>query len=302
MNESQTPMLAARKPDMPAESLPGSVAMLHDQAKQADKLYLDLLKRVVLNWHYADTVVQDMPEWSLGRRFLANVLRKYGLKAVVPHPIPLEQLTDGKGMHTGGYSLAGLKRLDNVHHCIVDVIANGVPGDLLEAGAWRGGTSILMRGVLLAYGVTDRTVWVADSFQGLPEPNIEKYPQDANEWMHEADELAIPADEVRANFERFDLLDDQVQFIEGFFSETLATAPVEELAVLRLDGDMYESTMDTLVALYPKLSPGGYLIVDDYQRDNCKQAVIDYRNEMQISDEIFEIDWVSAFWQKSVGV
>lgn len=262
-------------------------------------LYLDLLKRSLLNWHYSDTVVLDMPEWSLSRKLLAHFLRRFGLKVCMPYPIPAEQLTDGKGMHTGSYSLAGLKRLDNVQYCVTDVLENGVPGDLLEAGVWRGGTVIFMRGVLKAFGVTDRTVWVADSFQGLPEPNPEKYPEDAGEWMHLAKELAVPAKDVKANFQRFDMLDDQVQFIEGFFSETLATAPVERLAVLRLDGDMYESTMDTLVALYPKLSSGGYLIVDDYQRDNCKQAINDYRIEHKIDDPICEIDWVSAYWQKT---
>jgi O-methyltransferase len=152
---------------------------------------------------------------------------------------------------------------------------------------------------LKAYGVRDRRVWVADSFKGLPTPNVEKYPADEMETLHERGALAISADRVRAHFGKYDLLDDQVRFLEGYFRDTLPGAPIEKLAVLRLDGDMYESTMDTLEHLYPKLSPGGYLIVDDYARANCQQAVSDYRKKHGISDEIRPIDWTASFWQKS---
>ena len=261
-------------------------------------LYLDVLARSLLNWYYGDTVIEYMKPISLRRRLMEKFLARYGLKACQPSPVPFDQLTDGHGMHTGGFSLVGLKRMRNVQHCIERVIDDGIPGDLLEAGVWRGGTCIFMRGALEAYGVKDRKVWVADSFQGLPEPNPEKYPADADEWMHRAKQLAIPCDAVKENFERFGLLDDQVDFIEGFFSETLMRAPIKQLAVLRLDGDMYESTMDTLLALYPKLSPGGYLIVDDYQRDNCKKAVFDDRQAQGIDDPIEEIDWMGAYWRK----
>ena len=261
-------------------------------------LYLDLLKRTLVNWHYADSVVRDMPQWSIGRRLLARGLSRYGLKACAPYPIPPAQLTDGRGMHTGAYTLVGLKRLSNVQECIEAVLRDEIAGDLLEAGVWRGGTSIFMRGVLKAYGITDRKVWVADSFCGLPAPDVERYPQDADEWMHQATELAVSREQVRANFERFDMLDDQVGFIEGYFRDSLPAAPIDRLAVLRLDGDMYEATMDTLVPLYPKLAPGGFLIVDDYQRGNCRQAVHDYRAQHGIVEPLHEIDWVSAYWRK----
>lgn len=276
-----------------------SSAWRAEPSVDAALLYDELLKRTLLNWHYGEHHVRDMPEYSLKRRLLARFLGRSGLKACVPDPIPRDQLTDGRGMHTGAYTLVGLKRLDNVQQCLLDVLANDVPGDFLEAGVWRGGTCIFARGLLKAHGVTDRKVWVADSFQGLPPPSPDEFPQDAAEWMHEAKELAISCDKVKANFRRFDLLDDQVGFIEGFFGDTLADAPVEKLAVLRLDGDMYESTIDTLVPLYPKLSPGGFLIVDDYHRENCRQAVDDYRAEHGITDRVKRIDWASAYWQKS---
>ena len=156
-----------------------------------------------------------------------------------------------------------------------------------KQAAWRGGATIFMRAVLKAYGVTDRYVWVADSFEGLPPPETGKYPHDAGDRLHEARELAVSLEEVKANFERYGLLDDQVRFLKGWFRDTLPAAPIERLAVLRLDGDMYESTMDTLVNLYPKLSEGGYAIVDDYGAiPACRQAVNDYRSANAITEKI----------------
>jgi hypothetical protein len=200
---------------------------------------------------------------------------------------------------TRAFTMIGIKRLDNLHFIIEDVIANGVPGDLIETGAWRGGACIFMRAVLKAHGVKDRTVWVADSFEGLPPPNPEKYPADAGMTLHEATFFAVSLETVKNNFSRYGLLDDQVKFLKGWFKDTLPSAPIEKLAVLRLDGDLYESTMDALVHLYPKLSPGGYIIVDDYGTVfPCKKAVSDYRKKHNITEPIIKIDWAGAYWQK----
>jgi len=195
--------------------------------------------------------------------------------------------------------MIGLKRLDNLEFCIEQVITNGVVGDFIETGVWRGGATIFMRAVLKAYGVTDRCVWVADSFEGLPPPNTGKYPYDAGDRLHEATQLAVSLEQVKANFDRYGLLDNQVRFLKGWFRDTLPAAPIERLAVLRLDGDMYQSTMDALVNLYPKVSQGGYVIVDDYGAiPACRQAVNDYRSANGITEEIRDIDWTGIFWQK----
>ena len=138
-----------------------------------------------------------------------------------------------------------------------------MPGDLIETGVWRGGAAIFMRGVLAAHG-DPRTVWVADSFQGLPKPEPRSIPGRRGRRALAAGLLAVSLDEVKANFGRYGLLDDQVRFLPGWFRDTLPTAPIERLAVLRLDGDLYESTIVALESLYPKLSPGGFVVVDDY--------------------------------------
>ena len=170
----------------------------------------------------------------------------------------------------------------------------------METGVWRGGASIYMRGVLAAYGVTDRIVWLADSFSGLPKPNESDYPADKDLDLSGIEYLSVSVDEVRHNFERYYLLDDQVRFLVGWFKDTLPNAPVERLAVLRLDGDLYESTMDALGSLYPKLSTGGFLIVDDYgEIAACAKAVNDYREAHGVTDQIIEIDHDGVYWRKS---
>jgi O-methyltransferase len=157
-----------------------------------------------------------------------------------------------------------------------------------------------MRGVLKAYRDTTRSVWVADSFQGLPRPDPEEYAADFRDPHHAATSLAVSLEEVRGNFSKYDLLDDKVRFLPGWFRDTLPSAPIDKLAILRLDGDMYESTMVALRYLYPKLSLGGFAIVDDYGNDRlpCKKAVDDFRALHGITEEIERIDWTGIFWRR----
>jgi O-methyltransferase len=196
------------------------------------------------------------------------------------------------------HTMMGRKRLDNLESCLERVIADGVPGDLIETGVWRGGGTVFMRGFLAAHGITDRIVWVADSFEGFPAPSL---PQDAaTDYSQVRQEEAISLDRVKALFERYGLLDERVRFLKGWFKDTLPGAPIARLALLRLDGDLYESTMDALNALYDKLSPGGYTIVDDYfSCPPCAEAVRDYRRRHAVGDEIVPIDGQSVFWRKS---
>ena len=164
---------------------------------------------------------------------------------------------------------------------------------------WRGGASIMARTVLETIGVEDRTVWVCDSFEGLPPPNEDEFPADAGLTFHEYDELAVSLDTVRSNFERYGLLDDRVRFVKGWFRDTMPTLPVEQIAILRLDGDMYESTIDPLIHLYDRVSPGGWVIVDDYRLLECCQlAVADFARDRGFEPEIESIDRVGVFWRK----
>jgi len=191
--------------------------------------------------------------------------------------------------------------MDNIRYCVESVLKNNIPGDFIETGVWRGGAVIFMRALLYAYGDENRKVWVADSFQGLPKPDVDKYPDDEGDDLYTVEQLRISMEDVQANFKQFGLLDKQVEFLKGWFKDTLPTAPIEKLSVIRLDGDMYESTMDGLVSLYPKLSPGGYIIIDDFGAiPACAKAVHDYREKHGITEEIKEIDWSGRFWQKAI--
>lgn len=263
-------------------------------------LYLELMKRSLLDEIYRQReLVQADPSGRLAR-LVRSRLGKEGLLAVREREYDRERRAQGRDWPLHSHTMVGRARLDNIEACISRAVADSVPGDVIETGVWRGGSAIFMRAVLAALGVADRVVWVADSFQGVPAPDPERYPADARAKWHLSPELAVPADEVRQNFERYGLLDDQVRLLEGWFKDTLPDAPIERLAVMRLDGDLYESTTDALTNLYPRLSPGGFVIVDDYRAiENCRRAVDDFRREHGIEDEIVEVDWTCVYWRRA---
>jgi Macrocin-O-methyltransferase (TylF) len=266
-------------------------------------LYLDLMTKVLTRYGFDGKKVPVIVGAGSYERFLWEMLqdslvdRRVGL--VEDGEFRAELREDGRDWPVDAESMIGLRRMANVRHCVETALADGVPGDLIETGVWRGGTCIFMRAILAAHGDVSRTVWVADSFQGLPLPDPEDA-ADAADVHHSFGELSVSVSEVQDNFRRYGLLDDRVRFLEGWFKNTLPAAPIERLAVLRLDGDMYSSTMDGLDALYDKVSPGGFVIVDDYGAvPACAEAVHDFRDARGITDAIETIDWAGSFWRKT---
>jgi O-methyltransferase len=266
-------------------------------------LYLDLLQKCLTGTLEAEElhIVDPRDGWQrrVWRQLARPVLDRARLDLVRHVPVRPELRDEGHDWPQSAETMVGLARLSSLRECVTTVLAEGVPGDLLEAGTWRGGSAILMRGVLEAYGDAGRRVWVADSFQGVPPPDAERYPADAGDTHHTWDELAVPVERVRANFAKYGLLDDRVRFLEGWFKDTLPGAPIDQLAVLRIDGDLYESTLDALRPLYPKVAPGGFVVVDDYGCvPGCKQAVEEYRDEHGITAPLEKIDWTGVLWRK----
>lgn len=244
------------------------------------ELYLDLLEKVVTNLVYEDAPIPN--EWFPEQEF---------------RPENRETGTDWPSV---AHTMVGLKRVRNIRTLLDRVVADGVPGDFIETGVWRGGVCIFARGYLKAHGITDRIVWLADSFEGIPDTGAQGHPMDREMALHRSNHvLGVSADAVRENFGRYGLLDDQVRFLPGWFKDTLPTAPVERLAVLRLDGDLYESTLDALDNLYPKLSTGGFVVIDDYFIPACRKAVDEFREKHGITDEVVAIDEYSVFWRRS---
>jgi O-methyltransferase len=188
-----------------------------------------------------------------------------------------------------GLTMVGLRRLDDLQACVESVVRDGVPGDLIEAGAWRGGASMLMRATLDSLG-EERTVLVADSFQG--------FPAGAEADLAGFDFLAVPLDEVRESFARLGL-DRGVEFLPGFFEQTLTGLADRTWALVRIDADTYEPTRAALDALYPNLSPGGYVVLDDYGSfEGSRRAVDEFRAEHGIAEPIERIDFTGARWQR----
>lgn len=194
------------------------------------------------------------------------------------------------------FTAIGRVRLDHLQACMDELRREGIAGDFLEAGVWRGGACMFMRAWAKMYD-EQRLVWAADSFEGLP-PST--HAADQGFELSAISELAIDLEHVKENFRLFDLLDEGVRFLPGWFSETLATAPVDRLALLRIDADMYESTMDVLRHLYPKLQSGGWLIVDDYGVfPPCRHAVEAYRLRHGITEPIEAVDYTCIAWRKA---
>ena len=230
--------------------------------------YLDLLESSLIG-----TLIQDTPDdWRPGSKFDPEMRRL------------------GRDWLSLSFSMIGSVRMRNLRYACETVLLDGVEGDFIETGVWRGGACILMRGILEAYGDDTRRVFVADSFAGLPPPDPENFSADAGSRLHTFNQLKVSRADVEDNFRRFGLLDGRVVFIEGWFKDTLPDAPINQLAVLRLDGDMYESTIEALSALYHKVSYGGFVIVDDYHLSFCAQAVHDFRGRYKITSPILPID------------
>jgi O-methyltransferase len=265
----------------------------------AQVMYLDLLRSSLTRYGDDELIPLRAVSRPMSRRIL-NILDRHGLKIVRSRPFDENKRNLGLDWPGSAETMIGMQRLTSLQRCVEAVINEDIPGDLIECGVWRGGACIMMRAVLAIYGEEERCVWVADSFAGVPRPDKGNYIADENVRLDlDADVLEVSETAVKANFKRYGLLDDRVRFLAGWFKDTLPAAPIDQLALMRLDGDLYESTVQALDSLYPRLSIGGFCIIDDYHAISaCRQAVTDYRKEHAITAEITEIDGTGIFWRK----
>jgi hypothetical protein len=213
---------------------------------------------------------------------------------------PFDESTRENGMDWPlfGFTMVGHKRLDNLRTCVETVLRDGIPGDFVETGIWRGGAVIWLRALLKCSDVHDRTIWAADSFAGLPKPSAEADKASPLYDLSRSRYLSVSLEQVQENIKKFGLLDDRIRFLEGWFKDTLPAAPIKTIAVLRLDGDLYESTMDSLNNLFHKTSPGGFVIIDDYFTwPPCKKAVDEFLGARGIEVEMLRIDQSGAYFR-----
>jgi len=262
----------------------------YNKKNSKHSLHLDFCKRILTDSISDESIREKFFEDSnnLSDSEISKALKEE------PDPLSLTGIIWPKRAHT----MIGLMRLENLQFCVEETIRNNVQGDLIETGVWRGGATIFMRIILQKYGIKDKIIHVADSFEGLPKPNIEEFPEDYDDPHYTYDDLKISLEEVKNNFKKYGVLDEQVQFIKGFFEDTMKDIHIEKLSLLRLDGDMYGSTWVALENLYDKLSSNGYLIIDDYYLKGCNEAVNDFRKMKNIQNSIIPIDGYSIYWKK----
>ena len=205
-----------------------------EQTTDAASLYLDLLKRSLTGALAEDNDsilggVRTAGSTSLKRRlgnFAGHLASRVNVEIVYKKPYDPALREVGRDWPSRAESMIGLRRMENIEHCVQTVLDDDVPGDMIEAGVSRGGACIFMKANLMSRGDTSRVVWVADSFQGLPRPNTTLYPADTGDELHSRSGLSVGADQVRHNFERYGVLDDRVKFLVGWFKDTLPGAPI----------------------------------------------------------------------------
>jgi O-methyltransferase len=267
--------------------------------------YLDLLKSSLCSSLYDESAwrritgpmkqeVAGNPLKQLKRTILhwiVNFTAKRGVILVRPFKFNPELRQKGIDWPLFGYTMTGRDRLDQLQECLETIADEDIPGDIVETGVWRGGSMMLAAALL-----PERTIWCCDSFEGMPVPTTGSHTD--TEDFSDLDYLAVSLEQVQDNFSRFGLLNERVRFLKGWFSVSLPDAPIERIALLRLDGDLYESTRDALVPLYPKVSKGGFVIVDDYGSwPGCKQAVTEYREQHGITSPLIPIDNAAVYWR-----
>lgn len=236
--------------------------------------YIDLIKRTITNYVY-----------------LGGEAAPESFRSVTHYDVPSAQWRIEPLARPA--TLLTRNQLDLVERCVVSVEKRGVPGDFIEAGVWRGGVIILLRALLKAYGIAGRRVFAADSFAGIPK-NARAVGDPVDEWR---DRWIASLEDVRENIKRFGLLDDRIEFVPGFFADTLKGLANQKFALMRLDSDSYDSVEESLVYLYPLLSTGGIVIIDDWHLVGCKQAVLNYRARHRIAAELKTFDG-NAYWVK----
>ncbi|OAM89519.1 TylF/MycF family methyltransferase [Termitidicoccus mucosus] len=200
-------------------------------------------------------------------------------------------------------SMVGEKRLNNVEELTLKCLSDNVPGDFIEAGIWKGGVVALMAGILKITGTTRRKVFGVDSFEGIPPAKPDIYPADAaHVGCENLDILKKNSlEEVTVYLDQLGLSFPYTQLIKGWFSDILpGLAATHQFALVRIDGDTYESTFQALEALGPAVSRGGYIIIDDYYSwEGCRKATEDYRICHNITASLVQIDWTGVYWQTS---
>lgn len=167
------------------------------------------------------------------------------------------------------------------------VLSEGIPGDLAECGVFAGTHPAIMAYVLMKHGITDRKVHLFDSFEGIPKAQAHEHPNDLKTLgkgrlgVIESSGVSVCSLEgVKRYMKMWGIDPTLLVYHKGWFQNTLKNHGILKLALLRIDCDLYDSTIPVLQHLYPCVQPGGYVIDDDLGSPTCRQAVVDILGAM----------------------
>jgi hypothetical protein len=194
------------------------------------------------------------------------------------------------------YTMVSGERLWGLYNAVMSAVENEVLGDIVECGAARGGSAALMGLTLKALGFP-RDLWVCDTFEGIPAPTADD-PDEAKQYTG-----AFRGDlvEVQELFKQLGIL-DHCHLVKGLFQDTLPSLEVEKISVLHLDGDWYESTKCGLECLYDRVSPGGFIQIDDYGHwAGCRKAVEDFFFKRAFVPDLRVLDYTGVQFMKEAS-
>ena len=195
------------------------------------------------------------------------------------------------------HTLLGRDRLDHLEKCIRTIFAEKIQGDFLQAGCWRGGSAIFLQGLQHALGKGCRKFWIADSFQGLPKSEHaadQGFPMDKSVLPF----LNVDRAQVESLFQRYDLWDENIEILEGWFEETLNCPPIQSLSLLHIDADLYSSTKCVLESCYQLVTEGGFVVIDDYGKlPPCKEAVDEFLAKQRLAPSLEAIGEHAVGWR-----
>ena len=221
----------------------------------------------------------------------AALLRNRGWGIIPPeqYVVDMEDRFQNIWESVSAYTMTGLERGYSLYKAVEYICKNRLPGDFVECGVWKGGSSMLMALSLLEFNDTSRILRLYDTYAGMTEPTAEdviawndksvtqKLQEDRSVGKDSFSTWSVAKEEVEANMNATAYPEEKIRYIEGDVAETLATDVPERLALLRLDTDWYKSTAYELEILYPKVVPGGIVVVDDYGHfKGARKAVDEY--------------------------
>jgi hypothetical protein len=201
------------------------------------------------------------------------------------------------------YTMTSIDRMFALYKGVEYIVKNNIPGDFVECGVWKGGSSMLIALTLLKFGVTDREIWMYDTYEGMSEPGendkdilgtqAEELLKKASKEVSESVWCYSGLEEVKSNLMTAGYPAENIHFIKGKVEDTIpGSVPSGLISLLRLDTDWYESTKHELTYLFPLLVKAGVLIMDDYGHwVGAKKAVDEYINENNITIHLIKVDY-----------